>query len=356
MSITLAIDTMGGDSAPQIVFEGIKEASKIFNDLKFLLFGPEPELRKWLDNDPSLQSICEIFHAEEKVTSETTISIALRGLKQSSMRLAILAVSEGRAQGVVSAGNTGAYMALSKLILRTLEGIHRPAIAGILPNLKGQSVVMDLGANIEVSAENLVQFCLMGTIFARNVLKIENPSVGLLNIGQEDLKGHEKIKLAQQLLKSNPVIKNFYGFIEGDDISYGTTDVVVTDGFTGNVALKAIEGTAKLLTRFMREEIEKSFLSRCGALLAYPAFNALKKKLDPQTYNGAPFLGLQGIAVKSHGAANGVGFASAISVAYNLIKNELNHKITSDISVLSQYVDSEKEKLATDSEKGMAFS
>lgn len=351
MSITLAIDGMGGDQAPQMVVAGLRQAQKLHPNISFLLYGQEELLSKLIPSDDPLRAITQIRHTDEVVTSETTVSTALRSLKKSSMRLAIQAVADGEAQGVVSAGNTGAYMALSKLTLRAIEGIDRPAIAALLPTVRGLCVVLDLGANVEATTENLVQFAFMGSLFARYVLGIEKPSVGLLNVGVEELKGHDKLKMAQLVLKNNPLIENFYGFIEGDDIAFGKTDVVVTDGFTGNIALKAIEGTAKLLSNFLKQEIQKSFLSKVGALLAKSAFSTVKHRLDPHRYNGAPFLGLKGIAVKSHGGTSAYGFSSAINVAVHLIENKVNERLAKDISLLSQHLVQEMENLSLAIEK-----
>lgn len=335
MSLCLAVDAMGGDYAPKCVIEGIRLVVANDRDVNFLLFGDEKQIKPLLDQDALLRSVCEIIHTDEVVTSDTTVIQALRNLKNSSMRLAIQAVASKEAQGVISSGNTGAYMALSKMILKTLDGISRPAIAGIMPTAKGHSIALDLGANVEASPENLVQFSLMGLLFSRCVLGVENPTFGLLNVGVEELKGHDQIKLAYQFLKEHPISKNFLGYVEGDDITKGNVDVIVTDGFTGNIALKAMEGTARLLLNVIRSEIEKSFIAKIGALLASKALKATKLKLNPHGYNGAPFLGLRGIAVKSHGSTNEEGFANAIKVALGLIRNEVNEKISEELNQLS---------------------
>jgi glycerol-3-phosphate acyltransferase PlsX len=248
------------------------------------------------------------------------------------MRLAINAVADGEASCMVSAGNTGALMAMAKFVLRTLPGIDRPAIATMMPTQKGEVVMLDLGANIECDAENLVQFALMGAIFSRTVLGHDNPSIGLLNIGTEELKGHDEVRIAASILRERPIPGHLYGFVEGNDITAGTVDVVVTDGFSGNIALKAIEGTAHLIAHFLREAFGSSILSKLGYVLSSGAFKRLKSRIDPRRYNGAMFLGLQGICVKSHGGTDGEGFASAIGVAYNLVSRGFNQRIAEEMA------------------------
>jgi glycerol-3-phosphate acyltransferase PlsX len=250
------------------------------------------------------------------------------------MRLAIDAVSNGEAAGIVSAGNTGALMAMAKFVLKTLPGIDRPAIASYFPTERGQSIMLDLGANVICDSDNLVQFAVMGEVFARNVLGLAQPTVGLLNVGSEQLKGHESVQLAFNALQSIDLPMKFHGFIEGDDIGRGTVDVIVTDGFTGNIALKTVEGTAKMFGTFLRECFHSSFSSKLGALLAKPALSKFRRRLDPRRYNGAMFLGLNGICVKSHGGTDGIGFANAIEVAVELIRDGLNEVIKEDLAHL----------------------
>lgn len=335
MSLRIAVDAMGGDHAPRCVMDGIRLVAQYDRNVRFLLFGDAALINPYLEKDALLRSVCDLIHTDEVVTSDTTVSFALRNLRNSSMRLAINAVLNKDAHGVVSSGNTGAYMALSKMILKTLDGISRPAIAALMPTDKGHSVALDLGANVEASPENLVQFSLMGILFSRCVLGVENPSFGLLNVGVEELKGHDRIKLAYQFLKDHPLSQNFLGYVEGDDITKGNVDVVVTDGFTGNIALKAMEGTARLLLNVIRSEIKKSFIAQIGAFLASKALRATKLKLNPHGYNGAPFLGLRGVAVKSHGSTNEEGFANALKVAIRLVRNEVNEKISEELKHLS---------------------
>ena len=267
---------------------------------------------------PRLTARAQIHHTSELVTNEAKPSVALRTGRRSSMRLAIDAVAEGRADGIVSAGNTGALMAMAKFALKMLPGIDRPAIASFFPTQRGESVMLDLGANIECDADNLVQFALMGDAFARSVLGLLQPTVGLLNVGSEDLKGHEAVRSAATQLRAENSPVKFHGFIEGNDIAAGTVDVIVTDGFTGNVALKTAEGTARLFSEFLRAAFKHSLLARLGYLLAADALKKMRERMDPRRYNGAMLLGLNGIAVKSHGGADALGFCNAIGVAVDM--------------------------------------
>ena len=268
------------------------------------------------------------------VVDDDKPSLALRTGRQSSMRLAIDAVAEGRADGVVSAGNTGALMAMAKFVLKTLPGIDRPAIASFFPTRRGESVMLDLGANVECDAENLVQFALMGDAFARTVLSLVEPTVGLLNVGSEDQKGNDAVRAASVRLRSALSPVRFYGFIEGDDIPAGTVDVVVTDGFTGNIAVKTAEGTAKLFSEFLAGAFAHSLPARIGYLFARNALRKLRMRIDPRRYNGAVFLGLRGIAVKSHGSTDAFGFAHAIGVAVDMKVNGFLDKIRVDLARL----------------------
>src|SRR5579875_671446 len=296
---------MGGDRAPAIVLKGAEIALQRFPNVDFLLFGAEDKVRPLLARLPNLSRTARLCHTSEMVPADAKPSLALRTARRSSMRLALDAVAEGRADGMVSAGNTGALMAMAKFVLKTLPGIERPAIASLFPTGVGETVVLDLGANVECDAANLVQFALMGDVFARTVLGLPAPSVALLNVGAEDLKGNAAAELRTGLV---PV--QFYGFVEGDDIPRGTVDVVVTDGFTGNVALKMAEGTARLFGDFLESAFRHSLLARIGYLFARGALKKLRLRLDPRRYNGAIFLGLAGIAVKSHGSTDALGFAN----------------------------------------------
>ncbi|MDR3515437.1 MAG: phosphate acyltransferase PlsX [Azospirillaceae bacterium] len=332
--LTIALDAMGGDFAPDMVVAGAERARERCPDIDYLFFGDEGRIAPLIDRHKGLKAISRILHTAESVSNETKPSVALRSGRGSSMRLAIDAVSDGRAHCVVSAGNTGALMAMAKFVLKTLPGIDRPAIASFFPTLRGETVMLDLGANIECGPEHLVQFALMGAVFARTVLGLQEPSVGLLNIGAEEVKGREAVKLAAAQLRETTFPGRFHGFIEGNDIAAGTVDVVVTDGFTGNVALKTAEGTAKLYSEFLRRTFSASIMARLGYLLARNSFKKLRKRTDPRRYNGAMFLGLQGVCVKSHGGTDAVGFANAICVAVDLVKQGFNDRIREELARL----------------------
>jgi len=312
---------MGGDNAPRSVVRGANIARKRFPNVDFLLYGDQAKLGLMLKRLPKLRRVSTIMHAPDRVGDDEKPAQALRGGRNSSMRLAIDAVRDGKAEGVVSAGNTGALMAMAKVVLRTLPGIDRPAMASFFPTMKGESVMLDLGANIECSAENLVQFAVMGELFARMVLGSLKPTVGLLNVGSEDVKGHEELRQAAAMLREGKYPIQFHGFIEGNDIAAGTVDVVVADGFSGNVALKSAEGTARLVSEFLRETFKSSILARIGYLFARFALRKLRVRLDPRRYNGAVFLGLNGIVVKSHGGTDALGFSTAIGVAVDMAQH-----------------------------------
>jgi len=316
--VTIALDAMGGDYAPGVVLKGAEIALQRHPNTRFILFGAEEQLRPLLAKQPHLTAAVTIRHTGETVPNDAKPSAALRTGRRSSMRLAIDAVAAGEADGVVSGGNTGALMALAKFVLKTLPGIDRPAIASFFPTRRGESVMLDLGANVECDADNLVQFALMGDVFARSIFGLVEPTVGLLNVGSEDLKGNDAVRAAAARLRGGMTPVRFYGFIEGDDIAAGTVDVVVTDGFTGNVALKTAEGTATLSFDFVKSAFRHSLMARIGYLFARDALSKVAMRLDPRRYNGAIFLGLNGIAVKSHGAADALGFANAIGLAIDM--------------------------------------
>lgn len=329
--VVIALDAMGGDRAPGIVVAGAEIARQHHPDVQFLVFGDEGQIRPLLKRRPRLSRICTITHTDDVVTDDVRPSVALRTRKKSSMRLAIDAVGAGDAQCVISAGNTGALMAMAKFVLKTLPGIDRPAIASFFPTLRGETVMLDLGANLECRPEHLLQFAIMGSLFGKAVLGLVNPSVGVLNVGSEELKGNEAIKAAAAELRTMALPGSFHGFIEGDDIPAGTVDVVVTDGFTGNVALKTAEGTARLYTEWLRRTFKSSILARIGYLFAHGAFQKLRKRSDPRRYNGAMFLGLGGICVKSHGGTDAKGFSHAIDVAVDLVKQGFNDKVKAEL-------------------------
>lgn len=328
--ITIALDAMGGDHAPVFVVNGIDIARARFPDTNFILYGDEQRILPLLQKKRKLKDRCEIRHTDVVIGADDKPSQALRRGRRSSMRQAIDAVASGDAQGVVSAGNTGALMAMAKYVLKTIEGVDRPAIASFFPTARGESTMLDLGANVDCDANNLVQFAVMGAAFARTVLGVQRPSVGLLNIGVEEVKGHDAVRRVAQMLRESDPPFDFYGFVEGGDIALGTVDVIVTDGFTGNVALKTVEGTARLYSRFLRAAFRRSVFSRLGYLLARPALETLRHKVDPRVYNGAMFVGLNGIVVKSHGGTDATGFASAIGVAVDMVKGRYGDLILAD--------------------------
>ncbi|MCW9045144.1 MAG: phosphate acyltransferase PlsX [Alphaproteobacteria bacterium] len=336
-NLNISIDAMGGDCAPDMVIEGLELARQGHPNAKFLVFGDEQRIAPLLSKFTELSKCCEIRHTDEMVTNEDKVATALRGKRNSSMRLAINAVKDGEAAGIVSAGNTGALMAMAKFVLRTLPGIDRPAIATVLPTQKEDVVMLDLGANVDCSAENLVQFAVMGEVFARNVLGLSKPSVGILNIGEEELKGNDAVQSASTTLQAIDLPISFYGFVEGDDIGAGTVDVVVTDGFTGNIALKTAEGTAQMMGVLLKEAFQNSLLGKLGGLLAMPALKKFKAKFDPRQHNGAMFLGLNGICVKSHGGTDAFGFSHAVGVAMDLLNRNINEDIKADLEWLATH-------------------
>jgi glycerol-3-phosphate acyltransferase PlsX len=329
--LTIALDAMGGDHAPQVVIAGADMARERFPDLRFLLYGDEDQLRRLLQSRPELMAQATIEHTPDQVGGDAKPSQVLRHGRKTSMGLAVDAVKDGRAGAAVSAGNTGALMALSKFVLKTLPGIERPAIASLMPTRRSAAVFLDLGANAECDAANLVQFAVMGEVFARAVLGIAKPTVGLLNVGTEEVKGHDTIREAAAALKALDLPIEFRGFVEGTDVTSGKVDVVVTDGFTGNVALKVAEGTVALYSQFLREAFKSSMLAKLGYYLARPALQLARQRLDPRRYNGAMFLGLNGIVVKSHGGTDALGFANAIGVAVDLVQQGTNERITTEL-------------------------
>jgi glycerol-3-phosphate acyltransferase PlsX len=327
----ISIDGMGGDHAPGIVVEGLEAFARLRPDLDFLLHGDEAQLKPLLEKAPTASPRTTVRHTDRAVPMDAKPAQMLRQGKGSSMWNAIEAVKSGEAIAAVSAGNTGALMAQSKLILRTVEGLHRPALVASWPTRTGVSAVLDLGADIAADAEQLVEFAIMGVAFARAVHKKDNPSVALLNIGSEELKGHESIREAARLIRASSLNMNFHGFVEGDDLGKGTADVVVTDGFTGNVALKTAEGIARMLTDLLRESLKSTLLSKIGAMLAMSALKQFGAKLDPRRVNGAVFLGLNGVVVKSHGGTDGFGFCQAISVAAGMGESHFKAEVEENL-------------------------
>ena len=329
----IAIDAMGGDSGPAAMLAGASRARRRDSSLEFVIYGDEKLIREELKRHANLKSGVTIVHTAEFITAEEKPSQAIRRARTTSMGMAINAVKDGLAGAAVSAGNTGAMMAMAKLALRTMPGIDRPALAALLPTLGDTDCVMlDLGANTECDAQNLVQFAVMGSAYARTVLEISKPRVKLLNIGTEELKGTGELKEAAALLREADYLSmRFDGFTEGDQLSRGNVDVIVTDGFSGNIALKTAEGTARFVTDLLRRAFKSSFRSKAGFALSRPALNLLKVHLDPNNHNGAVFLGLNGLVVKSHGGANPKGVANAIGVAARMIGNDIIRKIGDDL-------------------------
>jgi glycerol-3-phosphate acyltransferase PlsX len=327
---------MGGDAAPRMVVSGASIARRRHPEVHYLMFGRTDEIAPLLDKLPPLKAVTTLVHADDVVDPEAKPSTALRGGRASSMRLAIDSVRDGRAAGVVSAGNTGALMAMSKVVLKTLPGVNRPAMAAFFPTLRGESLMLDLGANLVCDARHLVDFAVMGNAFARTVLGIAQPTYGILNVGSEEQKGHEYLQEASAVLREAKLPGEFAGFVEGDDIAKGTVDVVITDGFTGNVALKAAEGTAMLVNEYMRRTFRSSLVAGIGYLLARRALGKLRERLDPRRYNGAIFLGLNGVAVKSHGGSDALAFANAIGVAVDMARYGIIEKTRADFAALIQ--------------------
>jgi glycerol-3-phosphate acyltransferase PlsX len=334
--LVLSIDGMGGDNAPDIVVEGVDIAARRSPTTRFIIHGDAAKLNALLERTAHAKAQSTVEHAEKAIGMELKAAQAMRQGKGSSLWNAVETVKDGRANAIVSAGNTGAFMAISMFRLRTMEGVHRPALTTRWPNAKGgYTVMLDVGANVEANAEQLVEFAIMGEAFARAVNGLEKPSVALLNVGAEEQKGHEEIRAAAQLIRDAGVDLNFTGFVEGDDISKGTADVVVTDGFTGNIALKTGEGTARLVGQFLREALTGGVMAKIGAAIAYPALKKLSKRMDPGTFNGALFLGLNGLVVKSHGSANGRGFAAAIGVAEKMARSHYREHIEHNLRRLA---------------------
>ncbi|AMK24553.1 phosphate acyltransferase PlsX [Sphingobium sp. TB-6] len=328
----IAIDAMGGDEGVRVMMAGAALARHRHEGLRFTLFGDEARIKSALDHHPNLRAASEIVHAADVVDSGDKPSVAIRK-KTSSMSMAIAAVKAGTCGAAVSAGNTGALMAMAKLALRTMKGVDRPALAAMLPTLGDNDVVMlDLGANTECDARNLVQFAVMGAAYARIALDLERPRVRLMNIGTEEMKGTEEIRDAAAILRAATSLPlSFEGFTEGDKIGRGDVDVIVSDGFSGNVALKTAEGTARFVTDLLRTAFTSSIRSKLGFLISKPAMHLLRHHLDPNNHNGAVFLGLNGVVVKSHGSANDKGVANAVHVAARLLEEDITRRIAADM-------------------------
>ncbi|QNM82280.1 phosphate acyltransferase PlsX [Sphingomonas sabuli] len=329
----IAVDAMGGDTGPAAMIAGLARAHRRDSKMHFIVYGDENLIEAELAKHPKAARAVDIVHTSEAIGASEKPTQAIRRARTTSMGMAINAVKDGKANAALSGGNTGALMAMSKLALRTMPGIDRPALAALLPTLGDTDLVMlDLGANTECDAQNLVQFSVMGAAYARTVLGIAKPRVRLLNIGTEELKGTGELKEAAALLREADYLPlAFNGFIEGDQLSRGEVDVVVTDGFSGNIALKTAEGTARFVTDLLRRAFKSSIRSKAGFALSKPALELLKVHLDPNNHNGAVFLGLNGLVVKSHGGANPKGVANAIRVAAQMVANDITNKIGDDL-------------------------
>lgn len=333
MTITLAIDCMGGDHGPRVVVPAVLDYLRQDAECAAILVGREEALTPFLKGlAGDLADRLRVRHASEVVDMHDPVATALRVKKDSSLRVMANLVKEGAADGAVSAGNTGALMAVSRFVLKTLPGIDRPAIATALPTLRGHSYVLDLGANVDCEPEHLLQFGIMGSLLVAALERDERPSVGLLNVGEEDIKGNETVKRAGELLKASGL--NFIGNVEGDDIFKGTADVVVCDGFVGNVALKTAEGLARMISTFLREEFARNLPTRLVGLLALPILKSFKRRVDPRRYNGASLLGLTGVVVKSHGSADVFAFRHALAQAATAARQKLPEKIAARMASL----------------------
>jgi glycerol-3-phosphate acyltransferase PlsX len=336
-NITVAIDVMGGDHGPHVTVPAAIKCLARNPDLNVILVGPQDMIAAELKarrhrGSPRLI----IRHATEVVAMDEAPASAMRNKKDSSMRVAINLVKTGEADACVSAGNTGALMATARFVLKTLPGIDRPALAAVMPTIKGHTLVLDMGANVDCTAEHLLQFGIMGAMLVSAVDPNPNPSIGLLNIGEENIKGNDMVKQAAELIRDSHL--NFYGNVEGDDIFKGTTDVVVCDGFVGNVALKVSEGVARMIATTLRDEFKRTLLTKLAGLVALPVLNAFKRRLDPRRFNGATLLGLKGVVVKSHGSADRFSYEHAIETAVQQVRNNVLKRIADQMQLLHRVV------------------
>ncbi len=335
-SVTLSIDAMGGDHGPSVVVAGVARAVERMagRSVRYLLHGDEAKLGPELAKSPVAAGLCEVRHTTQVIGMDERPAQALRKSKGSSLWNAVESVKRGEAAAAVSAGNTGALMAVGKLQLRTIDGLDRPAIVASWPTSRGVTAVLDVGANVTSEAEQLIEFAIMGEAFHRAVYGTPRPTVGLLNVGSEDIKGHEEVREAHKLLRESDLDLDYRGFVEGDGIAKGAVDVVVTDGFTGNIALKTAEGMARFFTGLLREALTSDLHAKAGALLARPALRRMAARIDPSSVNGGPLLGLNGLIVKSHGGADAKGFANAIKVAADLAFSDYAAEVDRKLKLL----------------------
>ncbi|NBC19859.1 MAG: phosphate acyltransferase PlsX [Alphaproteobacteria bacterium] len=330
-SLVLSVDAMGGDAAPGVVVEGLATFAARRRDTGFILYGDEAAVQAELDRYPALAARCELRHTSIEIGMEDKPSQALRK-RESSMFRAVQSVKEGEARASVSAGNTGALMAISMMVLRKLDGVHRPAMTALWPTLRGRIVVLDVGANLEADGHQLLTYAIMGEAYARAIRGVQRPTIGILNVGSEEMKGHEEVRKAAELIKASGLDLNYAGFIEGNDISEGTVDVVVTDGFSGNIALKTAEGTARLVADFVRDALTSSPMAKAGALVARGGLKRLRERMDPSNVNGGVLLGLNGVSVKSHGGTDAKGFTTALSLAGDLALSDYKEEVAASLA------------------------
>ena len=334
--LVISVDAMGGDHGPHVVVPACAKALAERPDIRLLIHGDQALIAPELARHPAVAQRAEVRHADKVIAMDEKPAQAMRRGKGSSMWNAIEAIREGGANAAVSAGNTGALMAISKLILRmSAHGLERPAIVASWPTLRGVTAVLDVGANVESDAEQLVEFAIMGEAFHAAVHGGGRPTIGILNVGSEDMKGHDEVREAARILREGGLGLNYKGFVEGDDIAKGTVDVVVTDGFTGNIALKTAEGVARFISALMKEALTSSVPAKAGALLALPALKRMRQKIDPSAINGGPLLGLNGIVVKSHGGADAKGYGNAIRIAVELARSDYLKKVSDSLNRLT---------------------
>ena len=345
--LRISLDAMGGDRGPLMVLAGANRSLTRHPDTHYLLFGDEAKLRPVLKKFPDLEKKAEIFHTDVSVKMDEKPSQALRrGRRNSSMWKAIEAVKNRQADVCISAGNTGALMAMAKFCLRTIADVDRPAIAALWPTIRRDSIVLDVGANVGANADQLVDYSIMGAAMARALFSKERHLVALLNVGVEEIKGLDEIKMAGTLLKEQELPFDYHGFVEGSDLGRGLVDVIVTEGFSGNIALKTAEGTAKQIGIYIKDAMTRSIITKIGALIAASGFEALKRKMDPRGMNGGVFLGLNGLVIKSHGGTDPKGFASAIDLGYDMASNKLLERLTQDIVAFRAIEAEQKQKLS----------